>query len=144
MIRGADTLQTRRNYAFVHNHSSCPSWPALAQGFHRAKQNLSVGPEEAQTRHDQAPKVTVETQLALACTGTAAFGPAVETRLERTKEGKHQDQMVWHQSVWNPVLTSWPPSSHRSSTDHWSCAKSPHASNAPPSSRPKETKNYRT
>ncbi len=24
--------------------------------------------------------------------------------------------------------------SHRSSTDHWSCAKSPHASNAPPSS----------
>ncbi len=27
-----------------------------------------------------------------------------------------------------------PPSSHRSSTDHWSCAKSPHASNAPPSS----------
>ncbi len=32
------------------------------------------------------------------------------------------------------MLTSWPPSSHRSSTDHWSCAKSPHASNAPPSS----------
>ncbi len=28
------------------------------------------------------------------------------------------------------VLTSWPPSSQRSSTDHWSCAKSPHASNA--------------
>ncbi len=24
------------------------------------------------------------------------------------------------------------PSSHRSSTDHWSCTKSPHASNAPP------------
>ncbi len=34
----------------------------------------------------------------------------------------------------NPVLTSWPPSSHRSSTDHWSCVKSPHASNAPSSS----------
>ncbi len=29
---------------------------------------------------------------------------------------------------------SWSPSFHRSSTDHWSCAKSPHASNAPPSS----------
>ncbi len=53
MIRGADTLQMRRNSAFVHNHSSCPSWPALAQGFHRAKQNLAVGPEEASTRHDQ-------------------------------------------------------------------------------------------
>ncbi len=36
--------------------------------------------------------------------------------------------MVWHQSVWNPVLTIWPPSSHRSSTDHWSCVKSRHAS----------------
>ncbi len=35
-------------------------------------------------------------------------------------------------------LKSWAdqldPYSHRSSTDHWSCAKSPHASNAPPSS----------
>ncbi len=48
------------------------------------------------------------------------------------KEGRHQAQMVWHQSVWNPVLTSWPPSSHRSSTDHWSCAESLHASNSPP------------
>ncbi len=26
-----------RNSAFVHNHSSSPSWPALAQGFRRAK-----------------------------------------------------------------------------------------------------------
>ncbi len=32
------------------------------------------------------------------------------------------------------MLTSWPPSSHRPSTDLWSCAKSPHASNTPPSS----------
>ncbi len=39
-----------------------------------------------------------------------------------------------HQSVWNPVLTSWP--SNRSSKDHWNCAKSPHASHAPPSSPP--------
>ncbi len=53
---------------------------------------------------------------------------------ERTREGRHQAQTVWHQPVWKPVLTSWPPSSHRSSTDHWSCAKSPHASNAPLSS----------
>ncbi len=53
---------------------------------------------------------------------------------ERTREGRHQAaQMVWHQTVWNLVLTSWPPSSHRSSTDHWSYAESPHASNAPPS-----------
>ncbi len=36
------------------------------------------------------------------------------------------------------------PSSHRSSTDHWSCTKSPHASNAPPSSRPKENQDSRT
>ncbi len=42
--------------------------------------------------------------------------------------------MVWHQSVWNPVLTSYPPSSQKSSTDDQSCAKSPHALNAPPSS----------
>ncbi len=53
---------------------------------------------------------------------------------EAEKEKKHQAQIVLHRSVWNPVLTSWPPSSHRSSTDHWSCAKSLHASNAPPSS----------
>ncbi len=31
-------------------------------------------------------------------------------------------------------LSSWLPSSHRSSTDHWNCAKSLYASNAPPSS----------
>ncbi len=52
----------------------------------------------------------------------------------RTKEERHQAQTVWHQPVWKPVLTSWPPSSHRSSTDQWSCAKSLPASNAPPSS----------
>ncbi len=50
----------RRNSAFFHNHSSSPSWPALAQGFRRAK-NTAVGPKEAPTRHDQAPEVTVET-----------------------------------------------------------------------------------
>ncbi len=53
---------------------------------------------------------------------------------ERTKEGKHQDQTVCHQSALKPALTSWLPSSQRSSTDHWSCEKSPHASNASPSS----------
>ncbi len=42
--------------------------------------------------------------------------------------------MVSHQPVWKPVLTSWPPSSHRSSTDDWSGAKSLPASNAPPKS----------
>ncbi len=31
------------------------------------------------------------------------------------------------------MLTNWPPSLHRSSTDLWSCAKFPAASNAPPS-----------
>ncbi len=35
----------------------------------------------------------------------------------RTKEGKHQGQIVCHQPALKPVLTSWPPSSHRSSTD---------------------------
>ncbi len=30
------------------------------------------------------------------------------------RESKHQAQIVLHQPVWNPVLTSWPPSSHRS------------------------------
>ena len=44
------------------------------------------------------------------------------------------DEQVFHQPVWNPVLTSWPISSQRSSTDHWSYAKSLHALNAPPSS----------
>ncbi len=44
-----------------------------------------------------------------------------------------------HQSVWTPVLTSWPPSSQRSSTDNWNCVKSSHASNAPPSSPSKIT-----
>ncbi len=53
---------------------------------------------------------------------------------ERTREERHQAQTVWHQPVWNPVLTNWPPSSHRSSTDHWSCVKSLPASNTPPSS----------
>ncbi len=31
------------------------------------------------------------------------------------------------------MLTNWPPSLHRSSTDLWSCVKFPAASNAPPS-----------
>ncbi len=53
---------------------------------------------------------------------------------ERTKEGKHQDQTMCHQPALKPVLTSWPPSSQRFSTDYWSCAKSPHALNALPSS----------
>ncbi len=37
MIRNTDALKMLRNSAFVHNHSSSPSWPALAQGFRRAK-----------------------------------------------------------------------------------------------------------
>ncbi len=54
---------------------------------------------------------------------------------ERTKEGKHQNQTpVCHQPALKPALTSCPPSSQRSLTDHWSCVKSPRASNAPPSS----------
>ncbi len=54
---------------------------------------------------------------------------------ERTKEGKHQNQTpVCHQPALKPALTSYPPSSQRSLTDHWSCVKSLHASNAPPSS----------
>ncbi len=56
-------------------------------------------------------------------------------RSSRSRRGrKHQAQTVSHQPVWNSVLTSWSPSSQRSSTDHWNCAKSLHASNTPPSS----------
>ncbi len=33
---------------------------------------------------------------------------------EITREERYQAQTVWHQPVWNPVLTSWSPSSHRS------------------------------
>ncbi len=51
---------------------------------------------------------------------------------ERTREGRH----LGRDGVTPACLkTSWPRSSHRSSTDHWSLvSKSPHASNAPPSS----------
>ncbi len=62
---------------------------------------------------------------------------------ERTKEGKHHAQMVRHQPASNPVLTSWHPSSHRSSTDHWALRKSPHAFNrsiiSPVPKKPKMT-----
>ncbi len=40
MIRDTDALKTLRNSAFVHNHSFSPSWPALAQGFRRAKKTV--------------------------------------------------------------------------------------------------------
>ncbi len=50
-------------------------WPKV---FVRPK-NLAVGPEEAPTRHNQAPEVKVETQLALARNSMPAFGPTVET-----------------------------------------------------------------
>ncbi len=49
---------------------------------------------------------------------------------------KLQAQTVSYQVVWNPVLTSWPP------TNHWNCAKCLHASNAPPYSP--SQRNYRT
>ncbi len=78
MIHGADALQTRRNSAFVHNHSTSPSFgPRFSSG----QKTLVVGPEEAPTRHDQAPEVTLERWLALACTSMPAFGPTLETRL---------------------------------------------------------------
>ncbi len=77
MICNTDALKMLRNSAFVHNHSSGPLWPKVFVG----PKNLAVGPEEAPTRHDQAPEVTVETRLALARTGMPAFGPTVETRL---------------------------------------------------------------
>ncbi len=43
---------------------------------------------------------------------------------KRTREGRHQAQTVWQQPAWKPVLTSCPPSSQRSLTYHWNCAKS--------------------
>lgn len=42
------------------------------------QKSLAVGPEEAPMRQDQAPELTVETQLALARTSTLTFGPTVE------------------------------------------------------------------
>lgn len=48
--------------------------------------------------------------------------------------GRHQAQMMCHPCVWMLVLTSWPPTSHKSSTDHWSCVKSPPAFDTQPSS----------
>ncbi len=63
---------------------------------------------------------------------------SVKTRCARssgsTKGKKHQAKTVLHQPVCNLVLTSWPPSSQRYSTDHWDFAKSLHTSNAAPSS----------
>ncbi len=35
----------------------------------------------------------------------------------KNKRRKAPGKTVWHQPVWKPVLTSWPPSSHRSSID---------------------------
>ncbi len=61
---------------------------------------------------------------------------SAKTRSDRasgSRNGKkYQAQTASHQPVWNPVLTRWPPFSQRYSTDHWNCAKSLHASNAPP------------
>ncbi len=93
MICSADTLQTWRNSAFVHNHSSSPCWPALAQGFRRAK-NPGRWPrgstDEAQSNpgsdsgNTTGPGMHWQGQLGrldLACTGTPTFGPTVETWL---------------------------------------------------------------
>ncbi len=51
---------------------------------------------------------------------------------EQKKESTRTRQFVTSLPK-NLCWSAAPPSSHRSSTDHWSCAKSPHASNAPPS-----------
>ncbi|XDV15265.1 hypothetical protein PO909_015389 [Leuciscus waleckii] len=59
------------NSASVRNHSSSPSWPALAQGIRRAR-NPGCWPRVSP---DQAPEVTVETRLALARTSTARPWP---------------------------------------------------------------------
>ncbi|CAM4584427.1 unnamed protein product [Leuciscus chuanchicus] len=59
------------NSSSVGNHSSSPSWPALAQGIRRAR-NPGRWPRVSP---DQAPEVTVETRLALARTSTARPWP---------------------------------------------------------------------
>ncbi len=73
------------------------------------------------------------------CTGAAIcdvlLKGIVAPRLPEVEEKESTRPRRCHTSL-SEILcwTSWPPSSHRSSTDHWSCAKSPHFSNAPPSS----------
>ncbi len=52
--------------------------------------------------------------------------------------------MVSFQPTSKPVLSSYHSFSHWSSTDGWSCVKSPPASNAPSSSLYPKTKNHRT
>ncbi|CAM4665410.1 unnamed protein product [Leuciscus chuanchicus] len=66
-----DSLVRRVNSASVRNHSSSPSWPALAQGIRRAR-NPGRWPRVSP---DQAPEVTVKTRLALAHTSTARPWP---------------------------------------------------------------------
>ncbi len=64
---------------------------------------------------------------------------------QKQKRKKAPAQTVLNQSVWNPVLTSWPPSSQRSSTDHWNCTKSPSMlQTIHHHPHPKEIKNNRT
>ncbi len=58
-------------------------WPKVFVG----TKNPDRWPEEAPTKHDQAPEVTVETRLVLAHTVTPIFGPTVETRLFRQDTG---------------------------------------------------------
>ncbi len=71
---------------------------------------------------------------------------SAKTRCARSsgsrKGKKHQAQMVSHQPVWNPVLTSWPSSSRSSITG---TVRSPFMLfNTPPSSPSQRNPNYRT
>ncbi len=77
MIRDTDALKTLRNSAFVHNHSSSPSWPALAQGFRRAKKP-GRWPRGSTDEARSSPGSDSGNATG---PGTPAFGPTVETRL---------------------------------------------------------------
>jgi len=55
MSSGVDRLLT----AFVHNHSSSPSWPALDQ-YSAGQKPLAVGPEETPDEAQSSRKVTVK------------------------------------------------------------------------------------
>ncbi len=83
--------------------------------------------------HSHNPPTPPASPLPLFPTILPALKVCVEdvTIFRKQNLGKLQDQTVFHLPDLNSVLTNWPQSLHRYSTDLWSCAKFLTASNAP-------------